>query len=373
MIKTKTKRRFREDISVENTNYVGHLNKSLKIFFADFARVSVTKPGQALFYLQTIIRQIRASRTRKKLVGEGIHVPPMLIFSITNRCNLRCKGCYSHALHEDGRGELDGEELRSIIAQANEIGISFIMLAGGEPLIRPEVLELTAEYSNIIFLIFTNGTLLADETLRKIRSQKNVVPIVSLEGYEEETDFRRGAGVYERLHTALRKLKGTFFGVSITVTAKNLSIATNRAFIKHLVDLKCKLFFLVEYSAVNEGTEAWVPSESDREILNRTVDDFRMQFSSIFISIPGDEEQFGGCLSAGRGFIHVSADGSVEPCPFAPYSDSNLRDMPLKEALKSRLLESIRTNPELIDEGQGGCSLWIKREKLRELTGQTSG
>ena len=367
MIRTKTKRRLRDDIRIENSNYVSHLNQSLKIFFGDFVRVSLTKPGQALFYLMTAFRQVRASRIRKRIALEGINVPPMMIFSITNRCNLRCKGCYSHALHNNGRGELNDSELRSVIGQADDIGISFIMLAGGEPLIRPEVLEITAEYPNIIFLIFTNGTLLSGEVLKKVKNQKNVVPVISLEGGETDTDFRRGDGVYERLHATIEKLRGKFYSVSITVTTKNLKSITDDAFVKHLVGLRCKLFFFVEYSPVNAGTEEWVVSETDRSVLNQAVERFREEHSGIFISIPGDEEQFGGCLSAGRGFIHVSADGRVEPCPFAPYSDANLRDMPLKQALRSKLLESIRTNPELIEEGQGGCSLWTKREALQKL------
>jgi MoaA/NifB/PqqE/SkfB family radical SAM enzyme len=369
MLRTKTRRRIRDDIAIENTNYVGHLNSSLNIFFKDFVRVSLTRPGQAFFYLKTVRNQLRAARKRKRCREEGIHVPPMMIFSITTRCNLHCKGCYSHALQNLEKDELSDDELQSVIAQADDLGISFIMLAGGEPLIRPKILEITEEFPHIIFLIFTNGTLLSGDMLQQVRKRHNLVPVVSLEGHEEETDFRRGEGIYRRLHTAIEKLKGTFFSVSITVSTENLNNVTSDSFIQHLADLKCRLFFFVEYSPVTEGTDEWVLTDDQRQDLAVAVERFRKNFPGIFISVPGDEEQFGGCLSAGRGFIHVSAEGRVEPCPFAPYSDSSLREMPLKEALQSKLLEAIRTNPELIEEDGGGCALWKKREALAKLAG----
>ena len=94
---------------------------------------------------------------------------------------------------------------------------------------------------------------------------------------------------------------------------------------------------------------------------------FRAKFPALFIAVPGDEEEIGGCLSAGRGFIHISAEGDVEPCPFAPYSDANLRDLSLKDALQSEFLRNIRQNHAQLSETEGGCALWIEREWVRSL------
>ncbi len=93
----------------------------------------------------------------------------------------------------------------------------------------------------------------------------------------------------------------------------------------------------------------------------------RTQFPAIFIEIPGDEEQYGGCLAAGRGFIHVSTDGDLEPCPVSPYSDTNVQQLSLKEALESRLLQAIRQRHETLSETQGGCALWTEREWVQSL------
>ena len=96
-------------------------------------------------------------------------------------------------------------------------------------------------------------------------------------------------------------------------------------------------------------------------------DVYRSRFTALFITVPGDEEEIGGCLSAGRGFIHVNAEGDVEPCPFFPYSDTNLMDMSLKDALQSEFLKRIRENHEQLSEAKDGCALWAEGEWVRFL------
>jgi MoaA/NifB/PqqE/SkfB family radical SAM enzyme len=90
----------------------------------------------------------------------------------------------------------------------------------------------------------------------------------------------------------------------------------------------------------------------------------------VFIAVPWDEEEQGGCLAFGRGFMHISASGDVEPCPFDPYSDASLRDMPLKEALKSLFLAAMRENHDMFSETVGDCALWKNREQVERLLGQ---
>ena len=142
---------------------------------------------------------------------------------------------------------------------------------------------------------------------------------------------------------------------------------TDPSFIADLAGLGCKLFFFVEYSPIKEGTEDWVITEKQRGSTMDKVKTFREDFKSLFIAIPGDEEEIGGCLSAGRGFVHINATGDVEPCPFAPYSDANLRDSSLQDALQSEFLKTIRQNHGELSETEGGCALWVKREWVRSM------
>ena len=353
----------------KDTDFRKILNESLKIFFKDALRITLKNPLQAYSFFRTIKWQKKAAQTRASWAQQGIHIPPIVIFSITNRCNLTCEGCFDQALHQPSQAEMSEEKLGSIIAEAKELGISFMVIGGGEPLIRREILDITRGSPEVIFLVFTNGLLIDEGLLAKLKSQKNVVPIISLEGYEEETDKRRGKGVYERLQKIISaiKRKGIFWGISLTMTRSNFTTVTDEQFVRSLTKLGCKLFFFVEYTPIKEGTEDWLLTDEQRASILSLRDSFRSKFPALFIAIPGDEEEIGGCLSAGRGFVHISAQGDVEPCPFAPYSDTNLRDSSLKDALQSEFLKAVRQNREQLSETEGGCALWVKRQWVRSL------
>jgi MoaA/NifB/PqqE/SkfB family radical SAM enzyme len=183
------------------------LNDSLNIFFKDALRVALTDPSQAYHFLRTIRWQKKAARIRSDWEKQGVHVPPILIFSITSRCNLHCKGCYHWALRPSVLPEMEVDKLRSIITEAKTLGISFIMIAGGEPLVRMEILDIIQEFPEITFLVFTNGLLIDEALTLKLKNMRNFVPVISLEGYEKETNERRGAGVYERLQGIVKILK----------------------------------------------------------------------------------------------------------------------------------------------------------------------
>src|SRR4030042_1712857 len=164
--------------------------------FRDALRVSIKKPSMALFFLKTIINQRRAQRNRLKWIKKGIQVPPVMIFSITNKCNLNCKGCYNKALRMPSKNELDTGEIINILNQAKELGISFIVVAGGEPFVRKDFLKIIKTFPELVFLIFTNGLLIDDILLGEIKRRRNVVPVISIEGRSEQTDLRRGEGVF---------------------------------------------------------------------------------------------------------------------------------------------------------------------------------
>ncbi|MCJ7472934.1 MAG: radical SAM protein, partial [Actinobacteria bacterium] len=146
-----------------NINYGKLISKSLKVFFGDALRISLKNPSQAYFFSKTIWWQRQAARVRNNWESKGINVPPIMVFSITNKCNLQCKGCYNQNLRKSSKEELSDERMKGIISEAKELGFSFIVLAGGEPLVRPEILDITASFPEIIFLLFTNGLLVDKE------------------------------------------------------------------------------------------------------------------------------------------------------------------------------------------------------------------
>jgi MoaA/NifB/PqqE/SkfB family radical SAM enzyme len=368
-IKALVREKIMNTTSITRYKKANPLDNSLKVFFSNACRITLRHPSQAYFFLRTVLWQRKAARTRTEYNGHGVMVPPIIIYSITDRCNLHCKGCYAQALHTSLRPELSPAKMRDTIRQARELGVSFMVLAGGEPMVRHEILDYIQEFPDVIFFVFTNGTLIDEALASRIQKIHNIVPIISLEGRLEDTDGRRGEGVYRRLTGAMQRLKnkGIFFGTSITLTRSNFSTVTDKNFIEGLNHTGCRMFFFVEYSPVDESTEDWVISEAQRDDLSRTMKAARSHYAALFISVPGDEKEFGGCLSAGRGFVHINAQGDVEPCPFAPYSDTNVRDLSLKEALQSEFLAEVRSNSGRFEENAGGCALWKQREQLEVL------
>jgi len=355
----------------ENEGYIKPLNTAIRSYLKDAVRITLKDPSQARFFLRMLRSQREAAQTRQQWGIEGLHVPPFLIVSVTNRCNLQCKGCYAqaHAQNRPLGAELSEDKLRSVIAEARELGISAILLAGGEPFVRRELIIITRDFPEIIFPVVTNGTLLDDTLIQKLKGQRNVWPVLSIEGLERDTNGRRGNGIYQRVQTAMKKLKdnGIFFGCSLTITRSNVSTITDERFMQDLIKAGGKIFFFVEYVSVNEGTEDWVLTNEQRADLLSATNAFRATLPGLFIAFPGDEDQFGGCLAAGRGFVHISPEGNLEPCPFSPYSDANLRDVSLKEGLQSHFLQTIRQNHSQLNETAGGCALWTEREWVHSL------
>lgn len=353
----------------EDQIYLERINGAIKRMFRDALRISLTHPSVGWFMFQTMLSQKKAADIRRDLERQGVHAPPFMIASITSQCNLRCKGCYAQAQHRATGTEMSAERMRQIFREAREMGISIILLAGGEPLVRRDILELTAGFPEIIFPVFTNGLLLDEEMAVRFQKQKNIIPIISLEGYESETDGRRGEGVYGRLQEAIGRIgnRGIFWGTSLMITRANFADVTGDQFVKNLTALGCKLFFYVEYVPIREGTEDWVLTAEQRAQVTGLMDSFRAKYPGLFIAFPGDEAELGGCLASGRGFVHISPEGNLEPCPFAPYSDTNLRDLTLREALQSEFLKTIRENHDQLTETGGGCALWDKREWVQSL------
>lgn len=352
-----------------NNNLVELLNHGINSVVNDAIKVSLKSPSMAKFLLKAASYQKKCEDIRLKWEKEGVHVPPFMMASITNKCNLRCKGCFAHAHNRKCSYELKADDWEKIFKESRELGISFILLAGGEPLIRKDILTAAGKFPEIIFPVFTNATLIDDDYINLLKKYRNILPILSIEGYEDETDLRRGQGVYKKILNAMDKLEENqiFFGTSITITSKNFDLVTGEDFVKSLVNKTCKIVFYIEYVPIEKNTEDLTLSDDENRRLLNLLDIYREKFSSLFIAFPGDEERMGGCLASGRGFAHINSDGSLEPCPFSPYSDVNLKNSTLKEALKSPLLSKIREDHDKLKEHKGGCALYENREYVRAL------
>ena len=163
----------------------------------------------------------------------------------------------AQAIRGDAPEELSAEAIRGIIAEAEETGISFFVIAGDESLTRLEIVDIALDFPHVVFLLVTNGLQLGPDLIRDLATLRNVVPVLSIEGTQAQTDERRGKGVHERLQAKMEQLKraGIFFSLSLTVTRTNYDTVTDPAFLQPAVDAGCRLFLLLEYTPIREGTD----------------------------------------------------------------------------------------------------------------------
>lgn len=335
----------------------------------------IGNPRQALFFAQAQMAFGKAERRRNSIAEkEDINVPPFLIASIATACNLRCKGCYAvqNGLVKGGEG-LTAQQWRSIFDEAASLGITFALLAGGEPLTRLDILEQAAQVRDMIFPVFTNGTLINDKSIAFFGQSPNIVPLISIEGNEQDTDNRRGAGIHRRVEQAMELMKREkiFFGASITVTSQNWHTVTSPDYIRQLEAQGCKVVIFVEYVPAQEGTDNLVLNDDEIQRLKESLDVLREAVPQmVMLSFPGDEEEMGGCLAAGRGFFHISPTGKAEPCPFSPFSDTSVLEVGVKGALQSPLFRKLQLARLVGGEHHGGCTLFEHREEVESLLNQ---
>ena len=351
-----------------------YLTDGVRAVLKDAARAVLKDPAESRFLAKYAVSALRAEKKRADFEKEGLHVPTYLICSITSACNLHCAGCYSRAggacTDEAPEMQLTAEEWDAVFTEASGLGVSFILLAGGEPLLRADVIKEAARHRDILFPVFTNGTLLGEKYLSLFRENRNLVPVLSLEGGKETTDLRRGEGIYGLLRETMEAFSkdGILFGASITVTKENMREVTSDAFLDDLEKQGCKVVIFVEYVPVEDETEEIAPGDEERMFMQERLSELRTERGGmVYIAFPGDEKLSDGCLAAGRGFFHINSHGGAEPCPFSPYSDCNVKELSLRGALRSPLFRALQEDGILMEEHKGGCTLHARRAEVEAL------
>ncbi|MBQ9687532.1 MAG: radical SAM protein [Oscillospiraceae bacterium] len=351
-----------------------YVTKGVEHVVADAIKATLKDPKESAFMLKFAAASRSASKKRAEAEKNGEHIPPFLIASITSQCNLHCAGCYSRCnnatVDAAPVAQLTSEEWLAIFNEADELGVSFILLAGGEPMLRRDIMEAAGKRPNILFPIFTNGTFIDSRYYQLFDTCRNLIPIMSIEGEKTVTDARRGNGVYDKLISNMDEFqkRGLIFGASVTVTTENLRQVTSDTFLKKLSDRGCKAVIFVEFVPVTDDSKGLAPGDAERDYLRAEIARLRAEHPEmVYISFPGDEKSSGGCVAAGRGFFHINSHGGAEPCPFSPYSDVNVKNTSLRQALHSPLFTALRSGDLLIDDHNGGCVLYEKRAQVEAL------
>ncbi len=361
---------------MNNSELTKYINKSINNIITEVAANTLNNPKETAFLLKYMKNSNKLMKIRLSYEEKNQHIPAFLISSITNSCNLYCRGCYARnngICCEHGERELlSSDKWQDIFTEALGLGIGFNLLAGGEPLIRRDVIEKAAQMRDIIFPIFTNGTLIDENYCELFDKNRNLIPVLSIEGTKSATDKRRGEGIYEKLLDKMNmmKINKILFGASVTVTTENLSETTSESFIKLLLSYGCRVIFFIEYVPVDNATSYLAFSEKERIELSECQNKLRDKFKSIlFLSFPGDEKNMGGCLAAGRGFFHINPYGEAEACPFSPHSDRNLVEFSMIDVLQSPFFNHLQDEGLVGGEHDGGCALFEHESEVKSILG----
>jgi len=283
----------------------------------------------------------------------GFHPPAFFVISPSMRCNLKCYGCYAGEYSQASEG-LPFELVDRVVEEAKEIGMHFIVVSGGEPFVRKDLLDLYEKHSDVGFQIYTHGGLLDEETVQRLAELGNVMPCISIEGYEEETDRRRGQGHFKKIMAAMDRLReaGVVFGFSVTGTRHNADIIIQDEFIEMLVEKGATLGWYFTYIPIGrEPDVSLMPTPEQRDYQRQRVSELRNKYPILLADFWNDGWLTNGCISGGERYFHINANGDVEPCVFAHFAMDNIKDTPLTEALNSPLFQKIRnmrpycTNP----------------------------
>lgn len=311
---------------------------------------------------------IEESREREKC-----NIPWAILLDPTSACNLHCTGCW--AAEYGNRLNLSLETIDSIIKQGKELGVHMYIYTGGEPLVRKaDLIKICEMHPDCEFLSFTNGTLIDKDFCKEMLRVKNFVPAISLEGFEEANDSRRGEGVYQKVKNAMALLKENKlpFGISTCYTSRNYNDITSEEFFDYMIESGALFAWFFHYMPVgNSAVTELLPTPEQRETVYHRIRDFRNSKPIFTMDFQNDAEFVGGCIAGGRNYLHINAKGDVEPCVFIHYSNANINDCSLLEALKSPIFMAYHDNQPFNDNMLRPCPMLENPEALREMVKAT--
>lgn len=290
-----------------------------------------------------------------------------ILISPTARCNLRCTGCYASSYTRET--DLPFEVMDRVIREAKEWSTAFITILGGEPFVRQDLLDLFARHNDMTFNVFTNATLIDESLAQALRDLGNVVLQVSIEGFAEKTDARRGAGTYERVMAALEHI-GQYrlpFGYSVCVTRHNVEEVVSDAFVDMMIEKGAMIGWYFLYMPTCGDTNLdLMPTPEQRNYLRERRREIRNKKPLFIIDFWNDAPYVGGCI-AGRDYMHITNYGDVEPCIFTHFAQMNIKNHSLREVASSQFFRELRKRQPYSENLLRPCMLIDHPEVSREV------
>ena len=297
------------------------------------------------------------------------NIPWAILLDPTSACNLHCVGCW--AADYGNKLNLTFEELDDIVSQGKEMGVYFYLFSGGEPLVRKkDIIRLCEKHNDCMFTAFTNGTLIDEEFADEMLRVKNFAPAISLEGFGEATDSRRGTGVYEKVLQAMRILhdRKLIYGISCCYTSANYEAITSEEYWDMIIENGAYLVWYFHYMPVGvDASPELLLSPEQREFVYHRIREYRSRKPLFAIDFQNDGEFVNGCVAGGRRYLHINANGDAEPCAFIHYADSNIREKSLLDIMRSPLFMAYHDGQPFNENMMQPCPMLENPEKLREM------
>ena len=296
--------------------------------------------------------------------------PRLLLIDPTSRCNLKCIGCWSADYKVNS--DLSYEKLDELTGDAHKLGVRQIIMSGGEPLLRKDdILKLCEKHNKITYGLFTNGTLIDEEFVNEMERLKNLNVFVSIEGFREHTDFRRGTGTYDRVIAAMDLLEkhNIGFGFSICYHSKNYEVVTSDEFLDFLREKGAWFGWMFNYIPVGKDADMSLCCSADqRAYVKRKIEEYNKKHNYLIIDFPNSGHKSIGCVAASNDFAHINSNGDLEPCAFCHYSDSNVNEMSLLEAIRSPFFTNFRKYKPFSGNLLRPCPMMDVPEAFLEIT-----
>ena len=297
------------------------------------------------------------------------NIPWAILLDPTSACNLHCVGCW--AADYGNKLNLTFEELDDIVSQGKEMGVYFYLFSGGEPLVRKkDIIRLCEKHNDCMFTAFTNGTLIDEEFADEMLRVKNFAPAISLEGFGEATDSRRGVGVYEKVLQAMKILhdRKLIYGISCCYTSANYEAITSEEYWDMIIENGAYFVWYFHYMPVGvDASQELLLSPEQREFVYHRIREYRSRKPLFAIDFQNDGEFVNGCVAGGRRYLHINANGDAEPCAFIHYADSNIREKSLLDIMRSPLFMAYHDGQPFNENMMQPCPMLENPEKLREM------
>jgi len=269
--------------------------------------------------------------------------------------------------------QMNPSQVSSAIDKLMDLGTYMFVIAGGEPLMVPGLIDILGRHRDGLFFLFTNATLLTPARINQLKEYQNIMPVISIEGEKADTDARRGPGVADKVEQAIRLLKkhGLIFGFSTMATHLNVSYVTSRDYMVKMADQGAVYAFIIDYIPFEFSLNPeYILTPSDNQMKQRELEARNHDTPLLVMNFPSDEYKDNTCKSAGRGLIHINANGWVEPCPFSHYSSHHILKDDYRDVLNSEFF--IRIRKQFVStQHHGECMLMKHRDQVAEIVRQT--